>query len=119
MNKPSIFRAVATIAVILTVNVSVQSQLYVNSQTGNNGNDGSKGAPFKNIQKAIDMASNDATIYVAEGNYYGTLSKGNINVTKPVKIIGGYSSDFSQRDVLKYLTPTDTHGRKRSNFLAL
>ncbi|MDY0315093.1 MAG: right-handed parallel beta-helix repeat-containing protein, partial [Bacteroidales bacterium] len=28
----------------------------------------------------------------------------NINITKPVKIYGGYSTDFSTRDVLKYLT---------------
>ena len=94
----------ATIAVILAVTASAFAQLYVNSQTGNNSNDGSKAAPFKNIQKAIDVASDNATIYVAEGNYYGTLNRGNINVTKPVKIIGGYSSDFSVRDVLKHLT---------------
>ena len=77
---------------------------YVSANTGNNQNDGSKGSPFKNLQKAIDVAPDGATIYVAEGNYYGLLNKGNINVTKPVQIYGGYSSDFSVRNVLQYLT---------------
>jgi hypothetical protein len=84
--------------------LSAYAQLYVSSQTGNNSNDGSKSAPVKNIQKAIDMATDNTSIYVAEGNYYGTLNKGNINVTKPVKIFGGYSSDFSERNVLKHPT---------------
>ncbi|MBQ7280353.1 MAG: DUF1565 domain-containing protein [Bacteroidales bacterium] len=75
---------------------------YVSSQTGSNRNDGSKGAPFKNLQKALDVCEAGATIYVAEGNYYGLLNKGNIIITKPVTIKGGYSSDFSQRDVLQY-----------------
>ena len=78
--------------------------LYVNSSTGNNKNDGTKENPLKNIQKAIDMAADGDTINVAEGNYFGILDKGNINVTKPVTIIGGYSPDFSKRDVLKHLT---------------
>jgi len=99
-----IFRVMTTIAVILSVSVGASAQLYVSAQTGNNGNDGSKGSPVKNIQKAIDMASDGATIYVAEGNYFGMLNSGNINITKPVKIYGGYSSDFAVRDVLKHLT---------------
>lgn len=77
---------------------------YVSKNTGSNRNDGSKDAPFKNIQKAIDAVPEGATIYVAEGNYFGTLDKGNIPVTKCVKIYGGYNADFSQRDVLKYRT---------------
>lgn len=77
---------------------------YVSSQTGSNRNDGSKEAPYKNLQKALDEAEAGATIYVAEGNYYGLLNKGNIIITKPVTIMGGYNSDFSERDVLKYRT---------------
>ena len=62
---------------------------YVSSSTGSNRNDGSKGSPFKNLQKALDVAEAGATIYVAEGNYYGLLNKGNIIITKPVTIMGG------------------------------
>jgi len=88
---------------LMIVQVAAQD-LYVSAATGNNRNTGTKESPFKNLQKAIDAAANGATIYVAEGNYYGLLDKGNIDITKPVKIMGGYSSDFTSRDVLRYLT---------------
>ena len=85
---------------------SVQSGgiYYVSATTGNNQNDGSMVSPFKNIQKAIDVAADGSVIYVAEGNYYGLLNKGNINVTKPVEIYGGYSPDFSIRDMFEHPT---------------
>lgn len=87
-----------------SVTPDLRNAIYVSSETGSNRNDGSKGAPYKNLQKAIEQASAGATILVAQGNYYGILNKGNINIDKPVKIFGGYSSDFSTRDVLKYRT---------------
>lgn len=78
---------------------------YVNAASGSNRNAGtSVDAPFKNIQKAIDAASDGATILVAEGNYFGTLRSGNINIDKPVTILGGYNADFTHRDVLTYRT---------------
>ena len=43
-------------------------------------------------------------ILIAEGNYPGKMSCGWINLDKPVSLIGGYSPDFSARDVLKYRT---------------
>lgn len=91
------------VAMLFTVGANAQTY-YVSKSTGSNRNDGSKNAPFKNIQKAIDAVPEGSTIYVAEGNYFGTLDKGNIPVTKCVKIYGGYSTDFSKRDVLKYRT---------------
>jgi len=42
-----IFRVMTAIAVILSVSVGASAQLYVSAQTGNNGNDGSKGSPVK------------------------------------------------------------------------
>ena len=99
-NKSFLFSVLLCVA---TFSAAAQD-LYVNSTTGKNQNDGSKGSPFKNIQKAVDVATDGATIYVAEGNYFGNLDNGSITVSTPVKIIGGYSSDFSTRDVLKYLT---------------
>ena len=99
--KKSYFMLV--LAMLFTVAASAQTY-YVNKETGSNRNDGSKDAPFKNIQKAIEAVPEGATIYVTQGNYFGTLDKGNIPVTKCVKIYGGYNSDFSQRDVLKYKT---------------
>ena len=78
--------------------------LYVSSTTGSNRNDGSKSAPLKNIAKALELAPAGATIVVAEGNYYGLLNCGNIVITKPVTLLGGYSTDFSERDILKHRT---------------
>ncbi len=89
---------------ISSINIGNGKTYYVCSSTGSNRNDGSKSSPFKNIQKALDVASEGSTILVAEGNYYGLLNSGNIVITKPVTLIGGYSSDFSKRDVLTYKT---------------
>jgi len=82
----------------------MSNTFFVSSTTGNNKNDGSKENPLKNIQKAVDMAADGDSINVAEGNYFGILDKGNIIVNKAVTIMGGYSPDFSKRDVLNHLT---------------
>ena len=81
-----------------------QSIYHVSRENGSNKNDGSKTAPFKNLQKALDVADDGATILVAEGNYFGMLNSGTIDIRKPVTIKGGYNSDFTERDVLKYKT---------------
>ena len=94
---------------------------YVSASTGSARSDGSTAAkPMKDLQKAIDAASDDDTILVAEGNYLGNLDRGYIecgrfgNATndrgKFISIYGGYSPDFSERDITKYVTklqPTD------------
>lgn len=77
---------------------------YVSAATGSNRAEGTLEAPFKNIQKALEVAPEDAVILVAEGNYFGTLRSGNINVEKPVTILGGYNDSFTERDILKYRT---------------
>ena len=78
---------------------------YYVSRSGSNKNDGlSPSTAVKNIQKAIDLAPDGSEIRVAEGNYFGLLNKGNIIIDKPLVIMGGYNADFSERDVLKYLT---------------
>lgn len=77
---------------------------YVSVEAGSNRSEGTLDAPFKNIQKALDVAPEGATILVAEGNYYGTLRSGNIIIEKPVTILGGFNADFTERDVLRYRT---------------
>ena len=77
---------------------------YVSLESGSNRGEGTLAAPFKNIQKALDVAPEGAVILVSEGNYFGTLRSGNINIEKPVTILGGYNADFTVRDVLKYRT---------------
>jgi len=84
--------------------IPAQADFYVSKETGNNRKDGSKETPMKNLQKAIDAAQDGAVIFVAEGNYFGLLDCGTIEIKKPVKIYGGWNTDFSERDVLKYKT---------------
>ena len=77
---------------------------YVSLANGSNRSEGTREAPFKNIQRALDVAPEGAVILVAEGNYFGTLRSGNINIEKPVAILGGYNDDFTERDILRYRT---------------
>lgn len=84
---------------------------FVSQSNGSNRNDGTMEKPFKNIQKAIEMASSGDVIRVAEGNYFGLLNSGNIKIDKGISIIGGYNPDFSERDILAhrtYIQPTAT-----------
>ncbi len=86
--------------------------IYVSAENGSNRNDGSKAAPLKDLQKALDMAEDGTTIKVTEGNYLGALNAGYIEISKWITLEGGYNSDFSQRDPLKYITkiePTKEH----------
>ena len=79
--------------------------IYYVSENGSNKNDGlSPEAPVKNIQKAIDIAPEGATLYVAEGNYYGLLRSGTITINKPLYIYGGFNGDFTKRDILNCRT---------------
>ena len=80
------------------------STIYVSAQNGSNRNNGSKATPIKDLQKAVDVATEGATILVTEGNYLGNLDRGFVKISKYVSIVGGYSNDFSQRDPLKYKT---------------
>lgn len=95
------------------------AEYYVSKETGKNSNAGTKEAPFKNIEKAAEKVQAGDKLYVAEGNYFGVRDKGFIMIKTPVEIYGGYSKDFSQRDVLKYRTlvmpPASSNGTGRAN----
>jgi hypothetical protein len=91
------------------------AEFYVNKATGKNASPGTKEEPFRNLQKAIDAAADGDTIHVAAGNYVGMMDKGQIRLTKHLTILGGYSPDFSERDILVHRTTViplkkvDTH----------
>jgi hypothetical protein len=78
--------------------------LYVSKQNGNNKNDGSKGAPLKNLDKAIALAAPGTTIYMAGGVEMGTLNVGFIESDKPVKIYGSYDETFTTQDIVNHPT---------------
>ena len=101
----------AVLAVLLPVFSAQAGNWYVSESTGSNRNEGTKESPFRNIQRAINAAEDGDDIYVAEGNYFGLLDSGNIKINKGVSIYGGYSADFSERDILRHRTfiqPTAT-----------
>ncbi len=78
--------------------------LYVSAEKGNNRNDGSKSAPFKDLQKAVDEAPEGAVILVAAGNYEGKLNAGYISIKKYLSIVGGFDESFSNRNPVQNQT---------------
>ncbi len=94
-----------TSVIVLFFSIRIGSkELYVSKNTGNNGNPGTISAPLKNIDKALKNASAGDVIRAAEGNYFGLRNKGYLEAGVPVSIYGGYSADFSKRDILKFRT---------------
>jgi hypothetical protein len=82
------------------------ADFYISAETGGavRSADGSKEKPWKDLQVALDKAAAGDTIHIAEGNYLGTSDRGFVEMVTPVNLRGGYSKDFSSRDVLKYQT---------------
>lgn len=88
---------------------------YVSISTGSARADGlTPEKPLKDLQKAIDLAEDNDVILVAEGNYLGNMDRGYVECGKFgnaqndrgkfISIYGGYSTDFSERDVIKHVT---------------
>ena len=111
----------ATGAVSKAVPAAKGKTYYVSVSTGSARADGlTPQTAMKDLQKAIDTAEDNDEIRVAEGNYLGNLDRGYIEIGKFgdathdlgkfISIYGGYSTDFSERDVIKHITklqPTD------------
>ncbi len=93
----------AVCAVVFGVS-SMAADIYVSLSSGSNKNDGSKGAPLKNLWKALEKAEVGDVIHLAEGNYPGKMKCGWFMMEKPVSIIGGYAADFSERNPLTHKT---------------
>ena len=97
--------------------------IYVSVTTGKNSNPGTAEAPKKNIDKAISAAQPGDTIKVAEGSYSGTFAVGYITTNKPLILMGGYSSDFASRDIIRHPTlfqpDNKSGGKSRKALLAL
>jgi hypothetical protein len=97
--------AVFPLCVLLSCATLAQAaDLYVAKDRGDNQNAGTKEAPFKNLESALKAAKPGDKIHVAQGNYFGLRDKGYLEAPQPVELLGGYSSDFSVRDVVKYPT---------------
>lgn len=89
--------------------------LFVAKDGGSNKNPGTREAPLKNLDKAINKAAAGDTILVAEGSYSGTFDVGFFLCDKPLKFYGGFAGDFSDRDPKTHptlLQPDNASGGK-------
>ena len=78
---------------------------YVSAQNGSARGAGTLEAPLKDVQKAIDKATNGDVVRIAEGNYLGTLDCGWLQIRgKYVSLEGGWNQEFTERNPLKYIT---------------
>ena len=108
---------------VAAVNAAEGKTFYVSATTGSARADGlSPTTAMKDLQKAIDAAQDDDIIYVAEGNYLGNMDRGYLECGKFgnaqndrgkfISIYGGYSTDFSERDVIKHVTKIQPGNQK-------
>ncbi len=75
------------------------------SPAGNNSNPGTAGQPLKNIAAALDSAAVGDTIKVTAGNYAENL----ITQTQVI-LLGGFSSDFTTRDLFLHASVIEPVG---------
>ncbi len=113
----------AVMLLVAAVNAAQGKTFYVSATTGSARADGlSPTTAMKDLQKAIDAAQDDDVIYVAEGNYLGNMDRGYLECGKFgnaqndrgkfISIYGGYSTDFSERDVIKHVTKIQPTSQK-------
>ena len=97
--------------------------LYVSATGGKKKGPGTKEAPFKTISDAVKKAAPGDVIHIAAGKYAGKLGASEIIIDKAVSLVGGYSPDFSQRDVAQFPTliqpPNDKNDTKGIGLLTL
>ena len=82
---------------------------YYVSNAGSARADGKSAAtPKKDLQAVLnlirDNGENGAVVRIAEGNYLGYMNAGYIEIYNFVTLEGGWNSDFTQRDPMKYIT---------------
>ena len=80
------------------------ADFYVSPSVGKKKGPGTKEAPFRGIFDAVKAAKDGDTIHLAQGTYTGQMGASEIIIDKAVSLIGGYSPDFSERNVTKYPT---------------
>ena len=98
-------KLLATFIVSAAIVVPALATTWYVSPDGKKKNPGTSAAePLNSIWRAVEQAAPGDKILVAAGNYTGKASCGFIVIDKPVEIYGGYSADFSTRDIAKNLT---------------
>lgn len=88
--------------------------LYVSKTRGKNKNEGTKEAPMKNLDKAIEKAEEGTSIYITGGIETGVFDMGYFESDKPIKIYGSWDESFSKQDIQQHPTiiqPTNESAR--------
>ena len=86
-------------------NVKYAHEYFVSAERGSARAAGTAESPFRDVQKAIEQASNGDVVRIAQGNYLGNLDRGWLEIKgKYVSLEGGWNDDFTERDPLKYVT---------------
>lgn len=86
---------------------TVRADQYVWSGYTGGSPGGSISNPYTNIQQALNVAASNDTIRIAAGTYAGGITvtnQGGQATNTGIRLLGGYSTDFSQRDFYTYAT---------------
>lgn len=71
-------------------------------KAGSSGGDGTREKPFRDPFQALDKATGGDAIHVAGGEYFGKLRSGKWKIQiRNLTILGGYDSEFAERDPWK------------------
>lgn len=81
---------------------------YVSAEGSARADGKSADKPKKDLQAVLnlirDNGENGAVVRIAEGNYLGYMNSGYIEIYNFITLEGGWNSDFTQRDPMKYIT---------------
>ena len=114
-------RKILLLALSCLLVLSIHAQVYYVSAAGSNRADGtSPETARKDLQAMLnylrDQNINGATIRIAEGNYLGSMDAGYIEIYNWVTLEGGWNSDFTERDPLKYISRIEpTEAQRATN----
>ena len=106
--KTKSFILFVLVAFLTATPLQAKGKIYYVSAAGTARADGlSPEKPKKDLQAVLniirDNGENGATVRIAEGNYLGAMNAGYVEIYNFITLEGGWSSDFSQRDPLKFI----------------
>lgn len=97
MHKLLSVGAALLVAISSASDLTAQRDWYVSATRGK-GKKGTIEKPAKDLGNIVKKLSPGDTIYIAAGTYVGRGENGHDKIEVPVRIMGGYSDDFSTRD---------------------
>ncbi len=92
-----LIRLFTAVTLLIAAGPAFADEYYVSAARGK-GKTGSKEEPARDLGIISDKLKPGDSVHIAAGSYYGISESGVDEVKVPVRIIGGYSEDFSKRD---------------------